>query len=68
MKSCPKDPPEAAEALYMGRLASGPAAEFREHVAVCKKCRRTFERTVEFVDAIQRAALELEKAKAASIT
>ena len=56
--TCPVDPEEIAEALYLGHLDAAAAASFLAHMGSCRKCQRVYEQTVQFVDAMRAAALK----------
>jgi hypothetical protein len=50
---CPPDPSETAEAAYLGHLERDAHQAFQDHLADCAECRRIYEETVIFIDAIR---------------
>ena len=58
---CPPDPSETAEAAYLGHLDPASNQKFQAHLEDCAGCRRVYDETVAFIDAIRNAATDLGK-------
>jgi len=58
---CPPDPSQTAEAAYLGHLDREANQKFHDHMAGCAGCRRVYDETVAFIDAIRKAATDLGK-------
>ena len=58
-KTCPGDPEDTSERLYLKQLEESEARAFQIHLRRCPACRAIYERTVVFIDSIRLAAATL---------
>jgi anti-sigma factor RsiW len=56
---CPANPEEVAEAYAMGTLPKEQLIEFEDHYVTCEACATVLYKTIDYVDAMRRAAKTL---------
>ena len=57
--SCPHDPEETAEQLYLKHLDEQSSLKFRAHIQSCRACHGIYEGTVVYIESIRQACVML---------